>query len=76
MPNDNIVAFGSYFSDEDEFDEQIGKTIMFWIRKMTPETTTAELLSSDHNLKAFFWNDLDHMNDEIIPMTKLQWIDH
>jgi hypothetical protein len=55
----------------------MGASIMFWIGAKIRNTTTLEGLVQKEKVKAFFWNDLDHQNDMIIPSIKLDhvWCD-
>lgn len=39
LPNGNIIGFGSYFKEQDDFENDFGRTIMFWFQKITKETT-------------------------------------
>ena len=75
LPNGNILAFASYFSEKEDFEQNFGKTIMFWLRgaQIDPSTNTDTLISNG-SIKAFFWSDLDHMSDEVYPMVNVQWL--
>jgi len=68
----NLIAFGAYFTDEDALAENIGSTMMFFLGKLKPDSTTETL-----NSKAFFWNDMNHVSDDIdrLPMIKLDYIE-
>ena len=63
----NYVVFASYFACQDDVDENMGKTMMFWIgdELAKPGLTLATLKDND-NIKACFW-EFDHQDDDLIP---------
>jgi hypothetical protein len=70
--NENIVAFGAYFTSQDDVDNNIGSTMMFWLgRDLDLQNVTMGKLDA----KAFFWSDMNHQDDETIPMVKIDFIE-
>lgn len=41
LPGGNLVAFGAYFGSQDDLDDLIGSTMMFWLGPNINEATTA-----------------------------------
>ena len=68
----NLVAFGAYFRTKDDLESNCGSTMMFWLGEITAKSSMQSL--TNKGAKAFFWKDMNHQDDENIPMVKLQSI--
>ena len=69
----NYVIFAAYYSNEEELNDNIGKTLMIWIGdEIAKPDLTLDTLKQNRKIKTFFW-DFDHMNDDIIPSFNLEW---
>jgi hypothetical protein len=42
--NNNLVAFGAFFATEDNRNDNVGQTIMFWLGKVHFGSTMDELI--------------------------------
>jgi hypothetical protein len=59
---------GAHYKDKDNFDQNIGQPIMFFLGNELNERTTLDDLKQRLNVKAVFWSQLEHQDDENIPM--------
>ena len=59
--------FAAYYAEEDDLEENIGKTLMIWVGKDINKNSSLEDLKSNSKIKTFFWGDTDHQNDDKIP---------
>ena len=51
-----------------DFDENFGRTIMFFLGNQLNDKTTLVDLKTEQNIKAFPWGRQDHQDDINIPM--------
>lgn len=73
VPGGNLVAFGAYYSNQDDLEDNIGLTMMFWLGAQVKSSSTMDTLL-ENGAKAFFWNDMNHQDDDNIPMVKIDWV--
>ena len=59
--------FAAYYAEEDDLEDNLGKTLMIWVGEDINKNSNLEDLKSKSKVKTFFWGDTDHQNDEIIP---------
>ena len=68
LQDGNFIAMGAHYKDQDNFDQNIGHPIMFFLGNKLNEKTTLDDLKQRLNVKAVFWSQLEHQDDENIPM--------
>ena len=52
--------FAAYYSEEDDLEENLGKTLMIWVGEDINKNSNLEDLKSNSKVKTFFWGDTDH----------------
>ena len=68
LQDGNFIAMGAHYKDQNNFDQNIGHPIMFFLGNELNEKTTLDDLKQRLNVKAVFWSQLEHQDDENIPM--------
>ena len=63
----NFIMFAAYYSDQGSVDDNIGQTMLIWVGKDIGKATKLADLKANKKVKTFFWDSVDHYNDDIIP---------
>ena len=45
LPSKNLIAFGSYFREQSDFDNEMGASMMFWIGNLRKTSTLEGLVA-------------------------------
>lgn len=68
LQDGNFIAMGAHYKDQNNFDQNIGQPIMFFLGNELNEKTTLEDLKQRQIVKVVFWSSVEHQDDENIPM--------
>ena len=52
--------FAAYYAEEDDLEDNLGKTLMIWVGEDINKNSNLEDLKSKSKVKTFFWGDTDH----------------